>query len=45
MLFLEFLRFGSMFVVWKAIMLLVTYYMIKRNPDSATASALATVAI
>jgi hypothetical protein len=45
MVTLDFLKFGAMFILWKAIMTLIVSLLINRNPDSATASGLSVVAL
>lgn len=45
MVFLDFLKFGSFFILWKALNTVIIYYLLKRNPSSPTASALALVGV
>lgn len=45
MVFLDFLKFGSFFILWKALITVATYYLLKRNPSSPTASALSVVGL
>lgn len=45
MVTLDFLKFGAMFILWKALMTLLVSFLVHRNPDSSTAAGLAVVAL